>query len=183
VTLTGEHVAVLITGVSAAGKSTVAELLAARFERGVHVRGDTFRRMVVAGRADMTAEPSEEAWRQLRLRYSLGAATADAYFEAGFSVVVQDVVIGSVLQEYVDMIRSRPLCVVVLAPSTDAVAARESERDKIAYGTGGPGIDALDRALREDTPRLGLWLDTSEQTPEQTVDEIVARAWTEARIS
>ena len=33
-----------------------------------------------------------------------------------------------------------------------------------------------------DTPRIGLWLDTSEQTPAQTVDEILGRAWTEGRI-
>jgi hypothetical protein len=25
------------------------------------------------------------------------------------------------------------------------------------------------------TPRIGLWLDTTEQTPEETVDEILAR--------
>ncbi|MER7129260.1 hypothetical protein [Streptosporangium saharense] len=40
----------------------------------------------------------------------------------------------------------------------------------------------LDAVLRERTPRLGLWLDTSEQTPEETVEEILARAWTEARV-
>lgn len=31
---------ILITGIQAAGKSTVAQLLAQRFERGVHVEGD-----------------------------------------------------------------------------------------------------------------------------------------------
>ena len=36
--------------------------------------------------------------------------------------------------------------------------------------------------LRNDTPHLGLWLDTSAQTPDQTVDEILARGWAEARI-
>src|SRR5580765_5173207 len=100
-TLLTAHPLVLITGISASGKSTVADLLARRFERGVHVKGDIYRRMVVAGRHEMTSAPSDEAWRQLRLRYLLGAATADRYHEAGFSVVVQDVVIGSVLADYV----------------------------------------------------------------------------------
>jgi chloramphenicol 3-O-phosphotransferase len=172
-----EHVAVLITGVSASGKSTVADGLARRFRRGVHVKGDVFRRMVVAGREDMTPSPSEEALRQLRLRYQLGASTTDRYFEAGFSVVVQDVVIGPLLVDYLELIRSRPLCVVVLAPSTQAVADREAARDKVGYHAEGHDIAALDQALRTSTPRVGLWLDTSTQTPDETVDEIVAKAW------
>lgn len=68
---------VLITGISAAGKSTVADLLARRFDRGVHVKGDVFRRMIVAGRHEMTVSPSGAAWSQLHLRYRLGAMTAD----------------------------------------------------------------------------------------------------------
>jgi len=175
VMLSDEHVVVLVTGISASGKSTVAQLLAERFARGVHVKGDMFRRMVVRGREEMTAEPSPESWRQLRLRYRLGATTADAFFDAGFSVVVQDVVIGSVLEEYVAAINSRPLVVVVLAPDPSVVAARESDHAKVGYRDGHHGIAALDAALRTETPRLGLWLDTSHQTREETVDEIVVR--------
>jgi cytidylate kinase len=40
----------VISGVSAAGKSAVARLLAARFERGVCVPGDAIHAMVVSGR-------------------------------------------------------------------------------------------------------------------------------------
>ncbi|MEV7239508.1 AAA family ATPase, partial [Streptomyces sp. NPDC051020] len=52
---------VLITGVMAAGKSTVAQALAERLPRAVHVRGDVFRRMVVSGRAEMVPGAYEEA--------------------------------------------------------------------------------------------------------------------------
>ena len=173
---------IVLTGISASGKSTVADLLARRFGRGAHVRGDVFRRMVVAGRAEMTSAPTAEARQQLRLRYSLSAATADAYFEAGFSVVVQDIIIGEALKDFVEMMRSRPLCVVVLSPRRDVVAAREAARGKVAYRTGFDGIDALDSVLHRGTPRLGLWLDSSDQTPEQTVDEIVSRARNEGRL-
>ena len=62
---------IVITGAMAAGKSTVAELLASRLPRSVHVRGDAFRRMVVNGRADITPELTDEAADQLALRYDL----------------------------------------------------------------------------------------------------------------
>ncbi|MGH9234455.1 MAG: AAA family ATPase [Acidimicrobiales bacterium] len=181
--LLDEHVVVLITGISAAGKSTIADLLARRFARGVHVRGDAFRRMVVAGREEMAAPASDEAWRQLRLRYRLGAMVADAYHDAGFAVVVQDVVLGPVLAEYVESIRSRPLVVVVLAPRPEVILRREAERGKAAYGQGSHSVADLDRALRAETPRIGMWIDTSEQTPEHTVDDIVARGLALGRVA
>jgi uridine kinase len=37
---------VLVTGPQAAGKTTVSTLLARRFERGVHLDGDAFRRFM-----------------------------------------------------------------------------------------------------------------------------------------
>jgi len=179
--LADQHVVVLLTGVMAAGKSTIGALLAGRFPKGVHVRGDTFRRMVVSGQEDMTDAPSEEAWRQLRLRYRLGATAADAYFEAGFIVVVQDIVLGPLLSEYVNGIASRPLVVVVLAPRPEVIARREQHRAKKGY-TGGLMPKILDEALRRATPRIGLWLDSSDQTPEETVREILRRAWGEGRV-
>lgn len=171
---------ILITGIQAAGKSTIAQKLAEQLPRSVHLRGDLFRRMVINGRADMTPDPSTEAVLQLRLRHRLTAATCDEYFRAGFTVVAQDIVLGDHLTEMVQMIQQRPLLVVVLAPRPDAVAARETARSKNTYDQW--TIDQLDQGLRTQTPRLGLWLDTSDQTPGETTNEILQRAWTEASI-
>lgn len=165
---------VLITGVMAAGKSTVAQALAERLPRAAHVRGDSFRRMIVSGRAEYLPGASPEASAQLHLRYRLSAATADAYAEAGFTAVVQDVVLGEDLTAYVGLVRTRPLYVVVLAPDAGTVAAREADRAKTGYDGGAWTVPALDEALRTSTPRIGLWLDTSALTPAQTVDAILA---------
>lgn len=165
---------VLITGVMAAGKSTVAQALAERLPRAAHVRGDVFRRMVVSGRAEYVpgSPAGGEAEAQLRLRYRLSAATADTYAEAGFTAVVQDVVLGPDLAAYVELVRTRPLYVIVLAPPPETVAAREEGRTKTGYGAW--TVEELDAGLRARTPRIGLWLDTSELTVAETVEAIVA---------
>ncbi|WP_461076368.1 AAA family ATPase [Streptomyces deserti] len=163
---------VLITGVMAAGKSTVAQALAERLPRAAHVRGDVFRRMIVSGREEYVPGAGGEGEAQLRLRYRLSAATADAYAEAGFTAVVQDVVLGEELAAYVRLVRTRPLHVVVLAPGPAAVATREAGREKTGYGAW--TVEELDGVLRTGTPRIGLWLDTSELTVEETVEAILA---------
>jgi chloramphenicol 3-O-phosphotransferase len=157
----------------AAGKTTVGRLLASRFERGVHLEGDFFRRSIVGGRVEMTPEASQEAVEQLRLRYRLAAACADAYWKAGFTVALEDVVAGPLLAEYAGLIRARPLHVVVLLPSVEALATREASRPHRGYG------DWTTRELHagfvDGTPRIGTWIDTSAQSPASTVDEILRR--------
>ncbi|GIF95485.1 AAA family ATPase [Catellatospora citrea] len=178
---------IVVTGIQAAGKSTVAQGVAERLARSVHLRGDLFRRMVVNGRVEMgPAEPPAEAVRQLRLRYALAAAAADGYAAAGFDVVLQDIVLGEDLTAMVAAIRHRPLHVVVLAPRAAVVQARDDERraarGKVAYKPGDEGVAELDAYLRAHTPRIGLWLDTSDQTAAETVDEIMSRVWTEGQV-
>lgn len=156
----------------AAGKSTVAEALARQLPRSVHVRGDLFRRMIINGRADMSLEPSEEAWRQLALRYDLAARTADAYAAEGFDAIVQDVIIGPELAGFIERIHTRTRHLIVLSPSVTALQWREEQRAKAGYVHFSPA--ALDRVLQDETARIGYWLDSSAQTPEETVADILA---------
>jgi chloramphenicol 3-O-phosphotransferase len=179
---------IVVTGIQAAGKSTIAQALAERLDRSVHLRGDVFRRMIVSGRADMgPADPPVDAVAQLRLRYRLAAMTADAYADAGFTVVLQDIIIGSHLADMVAAISSRPLYVVVLAPRADVVQARDHARrlarGKTAYKPGDQSPAELDAAFRRQTPRIGLWLDTSAQTVTETVEQILSRFEAEAEIA
>jgi cytidylate kinase len=64
----------------------------------------------------------------------------------------------------------------VSAAGKSTVARMLAERFERAAAVSG------DAVLREGTPRIGLWLDTSELTPEQTVDAILARAPAEAAL-
>jgi predicted kinase len=162
---------ILITGIMAAGKSTVAQHLAERLPNSVHLRGDVFRRMIVNGRAEMTRALSLAATAQLRLRYRLAAAAAELYLQANFSVVYQDIIIGHSLGEVVQYYQHHPLHVVVLCPAPAVVAAREAGRSKTGYR--GIAVADLDRTLHTETPRLGLWLDSSTLTVAETVDYIL----------
>lgn len=164
---------ILITGIMASGKSTVAQLLSEQFEKSVHLRGDVFRRMIVNNRVEVRPNSKNDELDQLRLRYRLAAQSADAYHRAGFTVVVQDVIVGPLLADFISYIKNRPLYVVVLCPSTAVVAAREAARAKKGYGIW--SVEQLDAVLRNETPRIGMWLDSSEMSPEETVNEIINR--------
>lgn len=161
----------LITGVMASGKSTVAQLLAERLEKSVHLRGDIFRKMIVSGREDMSEDPSEEAVSQLRLRYRLTAETALAYFDQGFSVVIQDNYYGEDLNYMMNLLKGYPVQLVVLCPSPEVVKEREKGRKKTGYS--GFSVEQLCDAFRRETPRIGFWIDNSLQTPQETVEEIL----------
>lgn len=164
---------ILITGIMASGKSTVAQLLAQRLEKSVHLRGDLFRRMIVNDRKEVKPDAGEAELDQLRLRYRLAAQAADTYCAEGFNVIVQDVVVGRVLNDFISMVKSRPFYVVVLCPSVPSVEAREAGRSKKGYGSW--TVQGLDQVLRQETPRIGLWLDSSGWTAEETADALLKR--------
>ena len=174
----------LVTGAQASGKSTVADRLARRFELGVHVRGGQFYRWAVNGWVHVGDEDEQQARRHLDLRYRLSAEVAREYAVAGFTTVVQDNIYGVDVEHWLDRVPG-PKHLVVLRPRVDVVEHRDAERrralGKVAYRDGfTPAIN--DEHVASTRRDVGLWLDTSEQTPDQTVDEIIERA-EEARVS
>jgi len=162
---------ILITGVMAAGKSTVAQGVAERFDPSVHLRGDVFRKMIVNGRIDMSSNADPRALDQLRLRYRAAAGVASLYLDAGFTVVYQDTIIGPILTDVIEAFRGQPLSVIVLAPRPDVVEARERQRGKTGYHS--IGVGELLRVF-EETPPLGVRIDSSDQSVTETVDAVVA---------
>lgn len=144
----------MVTGIIAAGKSTVSQLPAERFSRTVHLRGDVFRRFVVTGRVDVSPQSEPEAERQLALRHSIAAQAANSYAAAGFTVIVQDLFVGATLQPFVAQLVERPVSLVMLSPDVAVVMQRESERVKVGYGDLWSVRD-LDHMVRTKTPASG----------------------------
>ena len=162
---------ILITGVMAAGKSTVAQALAERLPRSVHLRGDAFRRMIVNGRAEPGPVLTEEARAQLHLRYRIAVSVARQFAEEGFTVVYQDIILGDTLRDVAGWFEDTQLDVFVLAPDA-AVARRGGRRNKTGYPSPGD-IPFFDRVLRQETPKVGTWLDTTTMTVAETADRIL----------
>ena len=62
---------------------------------------------------------------------------------------------------------------IVLLRAVEAVAAREAGRGHKGYGVW--TIEELHEGFVATTPRVGIWLDTTNLTPAETVDEIIAQ--------
>jgi predicted kinase len=170
----------LITGIQASGKSTIADMLARTFDRAAHVRGGEFYRWAVTGWEQPSERAASKRARELLdLRYGLSAKVARECVAAGFTAVVQDNIYGDDVATWLDVVGVRPRRLVVLHPSVEAVVARDRERmrttGKVAYRPGEFSPTGLAELL-DATPKLGLWLDTTTQIPEDTVREVLSRS-------
>jgi hypothetical protein len=162
----------VVSGLPGVGKSTTARLVAQRMPRAAHVEADRLQDLIVSGGMWPGPAPaSGDAERQLRLRLHNACLLARSFVAAGFSAVVDDIVAGSRFDHLVEELDGASFGFVMLLPDFEHVSARWR-------AMGSPFVDSwdwIDADIREHTPRVGLWLDTTHMTAEEAADAIVAR--------
>lgn len=171
----------LVSGPVGAGKTTVARELAERLPLAAHIESDKFQEFIVSGGLHPHQEPREEALRQLHVRTRNVSLIADSFFQAGIIPVIDDVVVyRERLMEYVSLIRSRPLALVMLAPPLRVSLARDAARTEKHVGH---IWEHLDGVMRNELIGTGLWIDNSDLSPSQTADIILERVRPEGLIA
>ena len=144
----------------------------------MHIEADLLYQMIVAGRV-MPEEPGvmpPEAERQLRLRLRNACLLARSFYEAGFSVVIDEIIIG----ERYDHLIGGPGRPAVRARRARTAGRSRLERSAMRLAASGlcsarSGRTYLDGELRATMAGRGVWIDNSDQTPEETVEDILSR--------
>lgn len=168
---------VVISGPTAAGKTTIGRELALRRGRAIHIDGDVIQRLVVSGSATMDVPPPPGALEQLRLRFQAALTVANLYRDAGFDAIISDNLFAEEARRFLAAAlqshRSRLVHFVMLNPSIETITKRYNERPGGGY-TASLTPEMLQAAVQR-TDRFGLWLDTTDQTPARTADDVLRR--------
>ena len=118
---------IVLTGAPGSGKSTVAELLAARLDRAAHVPVDFFRKMIKGGYAS-PRHWSDEVDRQYRIARASAAQTERNLAAGGFIPILDDVVPAAWVDEWRAALTGLDCRFVALRPRLDVALRRNRER-------------------------------------------------------
>ena len=164
---------VILSGPPNAGKSATAEALCERYDRMLHVDVATLRGFLRMGRL-RPWDDSPEGRRQRELLIVSACDMARRFLDAGYGVVIDDVVTPDDLPGYEAALTSCEATahLVVLLPKWDVLVERERRRPTEWYRGG--RLEALQRRLDEWAGIAKI--DPGERPPDLVADLVMALA-------
>jgi predicted kinase len=167
---------VIVSGMPAAGKSTVTALAARLLPRAAQVKGDAVNQMILSGRVWFMGKPRDEARRQDELCNRNMCSLANNFVDFGFTVFMDTVVADRAELDFLlALLSPRPVRLVTLAPGVEVCRHRNVTRDpeeRFEFD----GYHQLESDMKRDLGEVGWWFDTSALTPTQTAQQLVRAA-------
>lgn len=162
----------VVSGLPGSGKSTTSKELASRFERAAHVEADQLQSLITSGAVfpDLNGI-NTEARQQLDLRLANACLLARSFLQAGFNVVIDEIVIGPAIEDLRQHLNDIRFEFIMLVPDFDHVKQRWIDMQSPFAES----WDWIDDEIRNHTERIGHWIDTTNLDPQQTVDLILER--------
>lgn len=164
---------IVLRGPAGAGKTTLANLVARRIAGRVarisldHL-SETAIDLFEDGKTPSTFK-HPELWV---LAARAGANAADAFLDAGYTVIVEGVLIGAEFDGFMNAGQPKSPLVITLLPSLETLRLRDAERPE-GYRMGERVALHLTMFSAEEQPP-GVLLDTSGQSPEESAEAILA---------
>ena len=163
---------VIVSGPAGAGKSSVCEALAGRYDRTVHLETDLLYSAIRMGYIHPW-KPGSERQNQMVSRAAAGAARAFAAEE--FGVFIDGVIGAHLLPDYIEGLRGTgvPVHFVVLLPSVEEMLQRARAREKVIGAS--EDVYRQSHALFAGKPEFAACtIDTTGLSAEESADAVMA---------
>jgi adenylate kinase family enzyme len=162
----------ILSGPGGAGKTTVAQALADRYDRVAHIPVDVVRHFVTATGYARFGRPGFEKQRALGTRNA--CALARNFVAERFAVIIDDVGADEELAAYLEGLRpaGAPIHYVRLVPSLEVCLARNAGREEERMAPG--RVAEQYREFVAAIEPAGVTIDNSEMSPEVAADRVQA---------
>ena len=162
----------IVSGIPSVGKTTTSFALAKKLHKSSVVSGDDLQDQIVSGNVGPSELPKEDSDMQIELTVRNQAILAKSYADSGFTPVCDNVFGRKQLDIFVNLLRGYQVHLVNLTADFAVIQDRDTKRIPEEQFNN-PDRWKLLLSLTSELSGLGLWVDNSVRTPEETAAYIL----------